>query len=108
MDQKLHYNNSYITLHYAKYRTLQEQLLQPPPPLLLLQLVCSRPQQTRALADTSYMIRSILLVLGSRLEEGGQLQEPPPFADSYKAEHSLLSYTDAKATEHGAWIGGYK
>jgi hypothetical protein len=54
------------------------------------------------------MIRSILLVLGSRLEEGGQLQEPPPFADSYKAEHSLLSYTDAKATEHGAWIGGYK
>ena len=51
------------------------------------------------------MIRSILLVLGSRFEEGGQLQEPPPFADSYKAEHSLLSYTDAKATEQN-WMMG--
>ena len=54
------------------------------------------------------MIRAILLFLGSRFEEGGQLQEPPPLAGSYKAEQSLLFYTDAKATEHGAWIGGYK
>ena len=54
------------------------------------------------------MIRAILLFLGSRFEEGGQLQEPPPLIDGCKAEQSLLFYTDAKATEQGAWIGGYK
>ena len=57
------------------------------------------------------MIRAILLFLGSRFEEGGQLQEPPPLTDRNKEGQQLLFYTDAKATEHtehGAWIGGYK
>ena len=54
------------------------------------------------------MIRAILFFLGSRFEEGGQLQEPPPLTDRNKEGQHLLFYTDAKATEHGAWIGGYK
>ena len=57
------------------------------------------------------MIRAILLFLGSRFEEGGQLQEPPPLTDRNNEGQQLLFYTDAKATEHtehGAWIGGYK
>jgi hypothetical protein len=57
------------------------------------------------------MIRAILFFLGSRVEEGGQLQEPPPLTDRNNEGQQLLFYTDAKATEHtehGAWIGGYK
>jgi len=52
------------------------------------------------------MLRAILFFLGSRLEEGGQVQEPPPLIDRNKVGQDLLFYTDAKAGEHVAWIGG--
>eukprot|EP00435_Cladocopium_sp_Y103_P066703 s951_g29.t1 len=54
------------------------------------------------------MLRAILLFLATRFEEGGQLQEPPPLVNKDEIKEELLFYTDAKATETGAWIGGYK
>ena len=54
------------------------------------------------------MLRAILLFLATRFEEGGQLQEPPPLTDEKRVGKDLVFFTDAKATEQGAWIGGYK
>ena len=34
------------------------------------------------------------------------MQEPPPLIDRNKVGQDLLFYTDAKAGEHVAWIGG--
>ena len=52
------------------------------------------------------MLRAILLFLAERIEDGGDLHSPPPLAKP--AEEHLLFFTDAKATEVSAWIGGYK
>ena len=52
------------------------------------------------------MLRAILLFLAERIKEGGDLHSPPPIGVA--AEEHLLFFTDAKATEESAWIGGYK
>ena len=51
------------------------------------------------------MLRTLLIFLRERLESGGSLQDPPPqqVADNYH----LTFFTDAKATETDAWIGGF-
>ena len=54
------------------------------------------------------MLRAILLFLGKRFKEGGQMQEAPPLTGDADKEESLLFFTDARATETDAWIGGYK
>ena len=36
------------------------------------------------------------------------MQEPPPLTDEKRVGKDLVFFTDAKATEQGAWIGGYK
>ena len=53
------------------------------------------------------MLRAILLFLGERFKEGGQLQEAPPLKQGTEEVDDLLFFTDARATESGAWIGGY-
>ena len=52
------------------------------------------------------MLRAILLFLADRIKAGGDLHTPPPLGGP-DGEH-LLFFTDAKATEHSAWIGGYR
>lgn len=52
------------------------------------------------------MLRAILLFLADRIKAGGDLHTPPPLGKP-EGEH-LLFFTDAKATEHSAWIGGYR
>ena len=51
------------------------------------------------------MLRAILRFIGDRVSKGGDFHKPlsqlPP------AEPMLKFFTDAKATEEGAWIGGY-
>ena len=54
------------------------------------------------------MLRAILLFLARRFKEGGQLQEAPPLKADEESEEEMLFFTDARATEDGAWIGGYK
>ena len=54
------------------------------------------------------MLRAILLFLASRFEEGGELQEAPPLAGDGERPEPLQFYTDAKATDTGAWVGGFK
>ena len=53
------------------------------------------------------MLRAILLFLGERFKEGGQLQEAPPLKRGTEEVDDLLFFTDARATESGAWIGGF-
>ena len=36
------------------------------------------------------------------------MQEPPPLKVEGEVEEELLFFTDARATEDGAWIGGYQ
>eukprot|EP00435_Cladocopium_sp_Y103_P070380 s20_g35.t1 len=64
-------------------------------------------EQERVSQDTA-MLRTLLLFLAQRFDEGGSLQEAPPLPADDKAEDELVFFTDAKATEHGAWIGGFK
>ena len=52
------------------------------------------------------MLRTILKFLARRFESGGDLQSPPPLERPKNS--GLTFYTDAKATESGAWIGGFK
>ena len=52
------------------------------------------------------MLRTILKFLAKRFESGGDLQSPPPL--ERPKNNGLTFYTDAKATESGAWIGGFK
>ena len=40
-----------------------------------------------------------------RTRDGGSLQEPTPIRTDNEAD--LVFFTDAKATEQGAWIGGF-
>ena len=54
------------------------------------------------------MLRAILLFLARRFKEEGQLQEAPPLKADEESEEEMLFFTDARATEDGAWIGGYK
>ena len=54
------------------------------------------------------MLRAILLFLGERFHEGGQMQEAPPLASETEKAEDVLFFTDARATETGAWVGGYK
>ena len=54
------------------------------------------------------MLRAILMFLAERFGEGGELQEAPPLTDGREPVEDLLFYTDAKATDTGAWIGGFK
>ncbi|CAL1153955.1 unnamed protein product [Cladocopium goreaui] len=49
------------------------------------------------------MLRTILFFLGRRVEEGGDLQTPPPL--KRRATPDVVFFTDAKATDTGAWIG---
>jgi len=51
------------------------------------------------------MLRTILFFLGRRVEEGGDLQTPPPL--KRRATPDVVFFTDAKATDTGAWIGGF-
>ena len=51
------------------------------------------------------MLRTILWFLADRTRDGGSLQEPPPLRDGEGDD--VIFYTDAKATECGAWIGGF-
>ena len=51
------------------------------------------------------MLRAILLFLGERFKEGGQLQEAPPLKQGTEEVDDLLFFTDARATESGAWLG---
>eukprot|EP00435_Cladocopium_sp_Y103_P058340 s2357_g20.t1 len=52
------------------------------------------------------MLRVILKFLATRFESGGEMQSPPPLRP--EKGDQLLFYTDAKATEKSAWIGGFK
>ena len=52
------------------------------------------------------MLRTILRFLARRFATGGDLQSPPPLERSLR--NDLVFYTDAKATESSAWIGGFK
>lgn len=54
------------------------------------------------------MLRAILLFLAKRFKEGGQMQEAPPLVREGDAGDELLFFTDARATEMGAWVGGYR
>ena len=51
------------------------------------------------------MLRTLLFFLYERLAAGDSLQDPPSqhFSDSYDIEF----FTDAKATEDEAWVGGF-
>lgn len=51
------------------------------------------------------MLRTLLFFLHERLAAGDSLQDPPTqhFSDSYDIEF----FTDAKATEDEAWVGGF-
>ena len=51
------------------------------------------------------MLRTILWFLADRTAEGGSLQAPPPLKEG--KEDNVIFYTDAKATEKGAWVGGF-
>ena len=51
------------------------------------------------------MLRTILWFLADRTLEGGSLQEPPPLRQD--SDNEVVFYTDAKATEEGAWVGGF-
>ena len=48
------------------------------------------------------MLRTILFFLGRRVEEGGDLQTL-----KRRATPDVVFFTDAKATDTGAWIGGF-
>jgi hypothetical protein len=51
------------------------------------------------------MLRTILWFLAERTAEGGSLQAPPPLNGG--TDDHVIFYTDAKATEKGAWVGGF-
>ncbi|CAL1156421.1 unnamed protein product [Cladocopium goreaui] len=51
------------------------------------------------------MLRTIFWFLAERTRDGGSLQEPTPIRKEEEAD--LVFFTDAKATEQGAWIGGF-
>lgn len=51
------------------------------------------------------MLRTIFWFLAKRTRDGGSLQEPTPIRTDNEAD--LVFFTDAKATEQGAWIGGF-
>eukprot|EP00435_Cladocopium_sp_Y103_P010035 s3632_g2.t1 len=54
------------------------------------------------------MLRTLLLFLAQRFDEGGSLQEAPPLPSDEMKSEDLIFFTDAKATDEGAWIGGFK
>ena len=51
------------------------------------------------------MLRAILRFIGERMAEGGDFQKPRQ--RRREGEPALTFFTDAKATEESAWIGGY-
>ena len=51
------------------------------------------------------MLRTILFFLAQRVREGGSLQDPPPLQRAPQPD--VTFFTDAKATDSGAWIGGF-
>eukprot|EP00435_Cladocopium_sp_Y103_P003644 s2140_g1.t1 len=51
------------------------------------------------------MLRTILWFLAEGTKQGGSLQEPAPLRKDDSAD--VTFFTDAKATEQGAWIGGF-
>ena len=51
------------------------------------------------------MLRTIFHFLAERVSEGGSLQSPPE--DRSDKAFDVTFYTDAKATDTEAWIGGY-
>ena len=54
------------------------------------------------------MLRAILRFLATRFSEGGELQEAPPIEGGESDKEELLFFTDAKATDSSAWVGGFK
>eukprot|EP00435_Cladocopium_sp_Y103_P039700 s436_g10.t1 len=51
------------------------------------------------------MLRTILWFLAERTAEGGSLQEPPPLRGD--TTDDVTFFTDAKATDTEAWVGGF-
>ena len=51
------------------------------------------------------MLRTLLFFLHERLAAGDSLQDPP--IQQQSGEHDIEFFTDAKATENEAWIGGF-
>ena len=51
------------------------------------------------------MLRTLLFFLHERLAAGDSLQDPP--VQQQSLEHGVEFFTDAKATENDAWIGGF-
>ena len=51
------------------------------------------------------MLRTLLFFLHERLAAGDSLQDPP--IQQQSGEHDIEVFTDAKATENEAWIGGF-
>eukprot|EP00435_Cladocopium_sp_Y103_P001483 s5030_g1.t1 len=51
------------------------------------------------------MLRTILWFLAERTAEGGSLQEPPPLRKD--TTDDVTFFTDAKATDTEAWVGGF-
>ena len=68
-------------------------------------LVCSSEDKERPLEDTGNVTYNFFWFLAKRTRDGGSLQEPTPIRTDNEAD--LVFFTDAKATEQGAWIGGF-
>ena len=67
---------------------------------------CAAIRTKRGALRVPAMLRTILRFLARRFLEGGDLQCPPPLEQSEGKQ--ITFYTDAKATEDSAWIGGFK
>ena len=62
-------------------------------------------RQKRGCLRIPVMLRTLLFFLHERLENGGSLQDPPP--QQVAGNFDLTFFTDAKATDTDAWIGGF-
>eukprot|EP00435_Cladocopium_sp_Y103_P022415 s1608_g5.t1 len=67
---------------------------------------CAAVRNKRGVLRLPAMIRVILRFLGERFATGGDLQSPPSL--DKPVDGGLLFFTDAKATDEAAWIGGFK
>ena len=68
-------------------------------------MVSSSSIKERFLEDTSDAPHNLLVFGRKKSGMGGSLQEPTPIRKEEEAD--LVFFTDAKATEQGAWIGGF-
>ncbi|CAL1173513.1 unnamed protein product [Cladocopium goreaui] len=67
---------------------------------------CAAIRTKRGALRVPAMLRTILRFLAKRFLAGGDLQCPPPL--KRQEGKQVIFYTDAKATEESAWIGGFK